>query len=87
MSDRVDTVRLANDFARDLLRPIAISSVEQEGYRAPVRQQIAESRGRIKQKIKGVLLASGLRNRAACKNGRWSHPMISQRCQFHRNAE
>ncbi len=61
-NDRLDAVKLATYYARGLLRPIAIPSVEQEGYRALVRRRkrIAESRGKIKQKIKGFLLASGI---------------------------
>jgi len=61
-NDRLDAVKLATYFAWGLLRPIAISAVEQEGYRAVVRRRkrISESRGKIKQKIKGFLLASGI---------------------------
>lgn len=61
-NDRLDGVKLASYFARGLLRSFAIPTVEQEGYRALVRRRkrIAESRGKIKQKIKGFLLASGI---------------------------
>ncbi len=61
-TDRIDAEKLASYFARGLLRPIAIPTVEQEGYRALVRRRkrVAESRGKIKQKIKGFLLASGI---------------------------
>lgn len=61
-NDRLDAVKLATYYARGLLRPIAVPTVEQEGYRALVRRRkrIAESRGKIKQKIKGFLLASGI---------------------------
>ncbi|SPF30209.1 IS110 family transposase [Pontivivens insulae] len=54
-NDRLDALKLATYYARGLLRPIAIPSVEQEGYRALVRprKRIAESRGKIKHKIKG----------------------------------
>ena len=71
-TDRIDAVKLANYFARGLLHPIAIPSVEQEGYRALVRRRkrIAESRGKIKQKIKGFLLASGIEEPASLKQ--WS---------------
>lgn len=45
-----------------MLCSIAVPTIEQEGYRALVRRRkrIAESRGKIKQKIKGFLLASGI---------------------------
>lgn len=71
-TDRLDAVRLANYFARDLLRPIAIPTVEQEGYRALVRRRkrIAENRSKIKQKIKSLLLASGIQEPASLK--KWS---------------
>lgn len=61
-NDRLDAVKLASYYARGLLRPIAVPTVEQEGYRALVRRRkrIVESRGKIKQKIKGFLLASGI---------------------------
>lgn len=61
-TDRMDAEKLATYFARGLLRPIAIPTVEQEGYRALVRRRkrISESRAKIKQKIKGFLLASGI---------------------------
>ena len=61
-TDRLDAEKLASYFARGLLRPIAIPTVEQEGYRALVRRRkrIAEARGKIKQKIKGFLLVTGI---------------------------
>lgn len=61
-NDRLDAVKLATYFARGLVRSIAIPTVEQEGYRSLVRRRkrIAESRGKIKQKIKGFFLASGI---------------------------
>ncbi|MFD3191997.1 IS110 family transposase [Sedimentitalea sp. HM32M-2] len=70
--DRIDAVKLATDFARGLLRPIAIPTVEQESYRARVRRgkRIAESRGKIKQTIKGFLLASGIQEPASIQ--KWS---------------
>ncbi len=59
--DRLDAVKLATYYARGLLRPIAVPTIEQESYRALVRRRkrIAESRGKIEQKTKGFLLASG----------------------------
>jgi len=61
-NDRLDAVKLATYYGGGLLRPIAVPIVEKEGYRALVRRRkrIAESRGKIKQKIKGFLLASGI---------------------------
>ncbi|MCL6282192.1 transposase [Ruegeria sp. 2012CJ41-6] len=49
------------------VRPIAIPTVEQEGYRALVRRRkrIAESRGKIKQKIKNFLPTSGIEEPAS----------------------
>ena len=69
-TDRLDAVKLANYFARGLLRPIAVPTVEQEGYRALVRRRkrIAESRAKIKQKIKGFLLASGITDPASLRS-------------------
>ncbi len=73
-TDRLDALKLASYFARGLLRPIAVPTVEQEGYRALVRRRkrIAESRGKIKQKIKGFLLASGIQEPASLQ--KWSLP-------------
>ena len=64
-------MRLANYFARGLLWPIAIPTVEQEGYRALVRRRkrIEESRG----KIKGFLLAAGIEEPASLQ--KWSLAM------------
>lgn len=44
------------------MRSVAIPTIQQEGYRALVRRRkrIAERRGKIKQKINGFLLASGI---------------------------
>ena len=61
-TDRIDATKLAIYFVRGLLKPVAIPSVEEEGYRALVRRRkrVAEARAKVKQKIKGVLLATGV---------------------------
>ena len=61
-SDRIDATKLATYFARGLLRSVAIPSAEEEGYRALVRRRkrVAESLAKLKQKIKGFLLATGV---------------------------
>ena len=61
-SDRINTTKLAIYCARGLLRPIAIPTIEDEGYRALVRRRkrLAETRAKLKQKIKGFLLAKGV---------------------------
>lgn len=76
-NDRLDAVKLATYCARGLLRPIAVPMVEQEGSRALVRRRkrIAESRGKIKQKIKGFLLASGIDEPHRINSGHWQHPL------------
>ncbi|MEE9311453.1 MAG: IS110 family transposase, partial [Planctomycetota bacterium] len=68
-TDRLDAVMLASYYARGLLHPIAMPTIEQEGYRALVRRRkrIAESRAKIKQKIKGFLLASGINEPASLR--------------------
>lgn len=65
-------MKLATYYAHGLLRPIAIPTIEQEGYRAFVRRRkrIAESRGKTKQKIKSFLLASGVDEPNSIQN--WS---------------
>ncbi|WP_291726598.1 transposase [Leisingera sp. F5] len=86
-SDQLDAVRLANYFARGLLRPIAIPAIEQEGYRALVRRRkrIAESRGKIKQKIKGFLLASGIEEPASLQKWSLAASATCRRCRSRRN--
>ena len=61
-SDRINATKLAIYCARGLLRPIAIPTIEDEGYRALVRRRkrLAETRAKLKQKIKGFLLAKGV---------------------------
>ncbi len=61
-SDRIDAIKLAIYCAKGLLRPVAIPTVEEEGYRALVRRRkrVAENRAKLKQKIKGFLLATGV---------------------------
>lgn len=53
---------LATYLARGLLRAIAIPTIEEEGYRSLVRRRrrLAELGGKIKQRIKGFLLATGV---------------------------
>lgn len=61
-SDRIDATKLAIYFARGLLSSVAVPSAEEEGYRALVRRRkrVAESLAKLKQKIKGFLLATGV---------------------------
>ena len=61
-TDRIDAQQLAIYFARGLLRPVAVPSLEEEGYRALVRRRkrVSEDRAKIKQKIKAFLLATGI---------------------------
>ena len=61
-TDRIDATKLATYFARGLLRSVAVPSVEEEGYRALVRRRkrVAEALAKLKQKIKGFLLATGV---------------------------
>lgn len=61
-SDRIDATKLAIYFARGLLRSVAVPSLEDEGYRALVRRRrrVAEARAKVKQKIKSLLLATGI---------------------------
>ena len=61
-SDRIDATKLAIYFARGLLRPVAVPTVEEEGYRALVRRRkrVSEARAKVKQKIKSLLLATGI---------------------------
>ncbi len=61
-SDRIDATKLATYLARGLLRPVAVPTIEEEGYRALVRRRkrVGESRAKVKQKIKSLLLATGI---------------------------
>ena len=61
-SDRIDATKLAIYFARGLLSSVAVPSAEEEGYRALVRRRkrVAEALAKLKQKIKGFLLATGV---------------------------
>ena len=61
-SDRIDATKLATYLARGLLRSVAIPTIEEEGYRALVRRRkrVGEARAKVKQKIKGLLLAMGV---------------------------
>ena len=70
-SDRVDATKLAIYFARGLLRPVAVPTVEEEGYRALVRRRkrVSEARAKVKQKIKSLLLATGIAEPTSLK--RW----------------
>lgn len=70
-TDRIDATKLAVYFARGLLRSVAIPTIEEEGYRALVRRRkrVAETRGKVKQKIKSLLLASGIAEPPSLK--RW----------------
>ena len=70
-SDRIDATKLAIYVARGLLRSVAIPSAEEEGYRALVRRRkrVAEALAKLKQKIKGFLLATGVAEPPSCE--RW----------------
>ncbi len=61
-SDRIDALKLATYLARGLLRSVAVPTVEEEGYRALVRRRkrVSEARAKVKQKIKSLLLATGI---------------------------
>lgn len=71
-SDRIDATKLAIYFARGLLRSVAVPSAEEEGYRALVRRRkrVAEALAKLKQKIKGFLLATGVAEPPSCE--RWT---------------
>ena len=70
-SDRIDATKLATYLAGGLLRSVAVPTVEEEGYRALVRRRkrVGEDRARVKQKIKSLLLATGIAEPASLK--RW----------------
>ena len=61
-SDRIDATKLATYLVRGLLRAVAVPTIEEEGYRALVRRRkrVAEARAKVKQKIKSLLLATGI---------------------------
>ena len=71
-SDRIDATKLATYFAKGLLRAVAVPSVEEEGYRALVRRRkrVGEALAKLEQKIKGLLLATGVEEPASA--ARWT---------------
>lgn len=76
-SDRIDATKLAVYFARGLLKPVAIPSVEEEGYRALVRRRkrVTEALAKLKQKIKSFLLATGIAEPDSSR--RWRNSVAS----------
>ena len=69
-SDRVDATKLATYFARGLLKSVAIPTAEEEGYRALVRRRkrVGEALAKLKQKIKGFLLVTGVEEPQSSEN-------------------
>lgn len=77
-TDRLDASMLATYLARGLLKSIAIPTIEEEGYRSLVRRRrrLAELRGKIKQRIKGFLLSTGVEEPDCLK--RWTKESVSE---------
>ncbi|WP_068316091.1 IS110 family transposase [Polycladidibacter hongkongensis] len=75
-NDQLDAVKLATYYARGLLHPIAIPSVEQEGYRALVRRRkrITESGARSNRRSRASCWRLGLMNHPASKSGHRPRP-------------
>lgn len=71
-TDRLDCLKLAHYVAKDLIRPIAIPTADEEAHRALIRRrhQLVDRVRQCKQRIKGFLLYHGFKEADAVKNWR-----------------